>query len=173
MGNLIKDKIGDEKYLSFWWYLIIIIVGVGIAAGVFIFYSSPIDARDVESKIIYDRLSDCLVRNGFLEQDVFSSNFDIFEKCEINKEIFSGQTNFYFNIKFRNETGRIREDLAGGDLSYQKDCEIAKNIEAEKFPVCYKNVQPFFYYENGEMKKGLLEVLTASNQEGRKIPVIK
>ncbi|MEK6917537.1 MAG: hypothetical protein AABW51_01175 [Nanoarchaeota archaeon] len=172
MQNIIKDKKGDEKYFSLWWYLVLAIVGLGVVIAVFIFYSSPIDARDVESKILYDKISDCLVSGGFLESDALNSNFDIFEKCGLNKEIFSGETSFYFNISFVSENKKIRTDIIQGDFSYGQDCEITQNIKADKFPVCNRNVQPFFYFENGEMKKGILQVLTASNQEGRKIPGI-
>ncbi|MEK6945667.1 MAG: hypothetical protein AABW63_02650 [Nanoarchaeota archaeon] len=172
MKNIIKNKIGDEKYFSLWWFLVISIVAIGIIAGVFIFYSSPIDARDVESKIMYDKISNCLVRGGFLENDVLNSNFDIFEKCGLKKEIFSGETSFYFNLGFVSDGKKIRGDITQGDFSYGKDCEITQSIEADKFPVCFNNIQPFLYYENGDIKKGTLEVLTASNQEGRKIPSV-
>jgi hypothetical protein len=170
MKSVLKNKVGGEKIFSLWWFFVLALTGGVIVAGVFIFYSSPIDARGVESNTLNDKISNCLIRQGYLVDDALDKDFSIFEKCYLNEDVFLGKTSFYFNIIFSNEAGKIREDIAQGDFSFEKDCEIASEVKADEFPRCYKNIQPFYYYENGKMKKGNLQILTASNQKGRRIP---
>jgi len=154
------NKKGD-KLLSFWWLFVLMIVGGGVVIGVGLFYSAEVDVRDVEAEILNDKILDCIIEEGFLVEG-FSNDFDIFEKCKISSKVFS-ENGFYFKILFEGEeTFEIKKGT-----SFETECEAVEDneVKAKYFPECVKRIRSVVYLD----KKGELEVLTASNQVGRKV----
>jgi len=176
MPNLFKDKIGGEKYLSIWWFAVIVVVGVGITVGVLFFYSTNVDVRDTESMYLYYKITNCLIQNGFLVSESLDSNFDIFEKCDLDRYAFSGE-NFYFYINFYDESNlKLREALESDAKDIQKQCDIIlhtkdEKLDAKYYPHCVEKIADFLYIKNGVIKKGSLKILTASNNFGIKLPM--
>lgn len=161
-------KRGGEKYMSPIWIVSIIIVGIGIAIGVGMFYSAEIDVRKVEAEILSDRIVDCLFEEGFLISSVLEENFDIFRECNLNKGVFD-EGNFYFSISIYDDLeNKIREDVVGGFPSFGVECEIIEGgeIKGENFAECVLKKRSIIYRENQKIKKGGIEILTSSNQVG-------
>lgn len=167
------NKKGGEKLLSIWWFLILIIVGAGIALSVTMFYSTDVDVRKIESEILYEKVFGCIVKQNFLISELFEkeTEFDIFDECELNKIVFKEEENFYFRIRFLDDKGdKLREDIKAGQFSFEKDCDLKENTKAENYPECTEKAEMVFYYDN-EIKKVNLSILTASNQEGNRISI--
>jgi len=172
LDKIFKDKKAGEKLLSAWWFVIIVIVGGGVAVSVIMYYSADIEVREAEAGILYEKIADCVIQQGFLVEEIFEKDFDIFKKCGLSKKVFE-DTDFSFKIRVLDDSGKLlREDIIKGDISFEKDCEIKEKIKAEHYLKCINNSKKVSYYDN-EIKKGVLEVLTASNQIGRKIPVLE
>jgi len=167
------NKKGTEKILSVWWFFVIAVIGFGIVAGVLIYYSAEADVREVEADVLSGKIVNCISEQGFLKNDVFVKNFDIYSVCGLDKEVFSSGSNFYFRISVFDETGKLfRENIIGGDASFEKDCKIATGIGAKRFPKCVTKNKSLFFFVEGEIKKINLEVLAGSNQITRKVLVI-
>ncbi len=175
------NKRGGEKLLSIWWFFVIAIVGLGITAGVLIYHSSDVDVREIEADVLYEKIVNCIVEQGFLIDDILKEDFnvsDFFEECELNEEIFEDGSYFYFNIQIFNESYDLIKEIKGGDFSFEKDCRIQeegeeKKIKARYYPRCIGKKDMVLYYEGSEIKEATLEILTASNQAGRKVSIIK
>jgi len=177
--EILKNKRGAEKLFSIWWFLVLVIVGLGIVAGVFIFFSSEVDVREIEVDILNTKIADCIVEQGFLIESALDDNFDILSACRLSENVFSQGSNFFIKINFLDESGaNIREPVLKGDFSFEKDCEVqepadGEKVEAEKFPKCIQKKYYSLYYKDGQIKKAVLGILTASNQKGGKISVVQ
>jgi len=147
-----KNCKGGEKLLSIWWFFVLAIVGVGVSASVLIYHSAEADVREIETNILYERIINCVAEQGFLIEGLIGEDFDIFNKCQLNKEIKEG------------------------DFSFEKDCEIQEGeegVSAKYYPKCIRKKEIILYYVDNKIEEVELEILTASNQVGRKVSVIK
>lgn len=175
-----------EKLLSIWWFFVIAVVGAGITAGVLIYYSASVDMRGAEAELLSEKIFDCVVEEGFLIEGLLEESFDVFEECKLKEEVFEDGSFFYFHIRIFDEAGDlikvfdesgdlVREEIKEGDVSFEDDCEIqeedeeGKKVRAKYYPKCVRKKKIIWYYSNG-IKEGELEILTASNQVGGKIP---
>ena len=65
----------------------------------------------------------------------------------------------------------VGDDVFGGK-NFEVECETQEKdeeIEAKYWPKCVEVQEGILYYENNEIKKGVLEILTASNNAGEQI----
>jgi len=154
------------KLLSIWWIFVLAVSGVGIVAGVFIFYSAELDVRGTEASILNQKLFDCLAPQGVLISDFvkdsgINPDFDVFKTCMLSEKAFNDE-NFYFGINFQGKK------IEKGKISYNQDCEAIglnpKIKDAEGYPKCVKNMREVSF----SGKKFELEILTASNNRGNK-----
>lgn len=63
-----KERRGDERLLSFYWFLMFIIITVAVVSAVVIFTSRPFDIRSVEAQILADKLVGCIAQQGNIAQ---------------------------------------------------------------------------------------------------------
>lgn len=175
MKNLLnfKNNKRAEKLFSLWWFLILAVVGGGIIVGVLIFFSADVDIRGLESLVLSDKLTNCLIRQGYVIDEFFEEEFDIFKTCGISKEILNSE-NFYLRITLlKEEGGDIIKEIYAGARSFEEDCKIGERLIARHFPKCTENKEKVMYYgieDNSKEKITSLYILTASNQKGRKTP---
>lgn len=160
---LLNNKIGGEKLLSIWWLFIITMVGIGIVFGVSMFYSAEVDVRKVEAEILMDRISDCLFEQGMLISNLLESDFDIFQECKLNKKVI--ESDFYIKISVLDESQNVIKEISEGVLT--NACN-SKDTEG-----CVLKVRGIIYEKDNEIKKARLEILTASNQVGERISLLK
>lgn len=179
MRNLISDKRGeDERVFSLWWFFILTIIGVGIVVSVLLFYSADEDVRGLESELLYQRTFDCIIDNGFLIQGISNKNFDLIKTCNLNEKIINVDKLYYINIGIFDKNGNLlREDgknIEEGNKEFLMQCQIqepnenGKIVEAKHYAKCFKKTI-YINYNGGKIKKAKLEILTASNNLGRKI----
>ena len=159
---LLRNKTGGEKLLSIWWLFTIALVGAGIAVGVSMFYSAEVDVRNVEAEILMNRISDCIFEQGLLIGGLLESDFDIFQECKLNKSVIESDFYFKISVDLGNEIKEIREGVL----------ENACHLEDSEKKGCVKKTRSIVYEQDNKIKKGRLEILTASNQVGEKISLI-
>jgi len=70
-----------EKYLSMYWFAILIIVAVGISLIIWIFYGKPFDVRNAESEILISKIADCISIDNQLNPEITNENFS--DKCHL------------------------------------------------------------------------------------------
>jgi len=181
LQNLLRNKKGGEELLSLWWFFVLAIVGAGIVVGVFIFHSSGVNVKEIESNILSERIYDCLVEEGVLLGEFVGNqdgSFDIFGKCNLKESIFDNRGDFYFEVKFFDKLGQPSLPIVKGNNALKGDCKIQKTedgeeIKAQYFPRCSFEKRGVIYYSGIEKMfvTGSLEILTVSNQEGKKISI--
>jgi hypothetical protein len=138
-------------------------LALAVSIGVVIFYSSDIDVRFMEAEIMNSKINDCLIKNGFIIEDF--NNFDILDKCNIDKIVDEEGSDFFARIDFEDGEGNIlRESIFLGDRSREKECDFNKEgIEGKDFGKCYQNERSFYYTDG----VGVLKILTLSSQVGQ------
>ncbi len=160
-----------EKLLSLWWFFVLGVVGGGLVIGVLIHTSAEINVNELEADILGEGIIRCIYDNGFLDNKVLEDDFDIFNNCNLNKAVFGKESNFYFNISIYNEDNSLRKEIIEGANSFEEDCKIQKKLKAKYFPKCFEKQEIILFKEGEEIKEIKLKVLTASNQEGKRIHV--
>jgi len=165
------NKKAMEKLFSVWWFFILGVFGLSIAVGTIIFYSADADARELEANILADTLFNCAVSQGYLNEEFFNEDFDIFKKCGLKQEKIIDSGNFYFNITILDETNHnVLKEMHNGTASFDADCRIvlAGQVKGKNYPKCIERKEEIIFSKNGERKNALLYILTASNQKGKK-----
>jgi hypothetical protein len=172
---IMMNKRGGEKVLSIWWFFVLAIIGAGIVVGVLMYYSTEVDVRNLEANILAERLESCLTNGLYLNQEVLSKEFNVYEKCGLNKEIFDTEGLFYFKISINyldgKEVKEAREEpIIGGDTSFPANCDFSEKMESARyFPRCVNKINKISFIKDGVKLKGNLVILTGSNQGGRKV----
>ena len=157
--------------MSIWWFFVFAIVGTGIVVGVLIFYSASFDTREKQADILSDKISDCLVKDGFLNSDVLVESFNISEKCSLDNGVINKDIGFYLGIQFFNsESKELRKTIENGVLDYAKECKFQEEgVKGKSFPGCSRKEMGFSYFDGDLIKTGSLKILSASNLQGERI----
>lgn len=81
-----KNKRGADKILTIYWFVIIFIVAGAVVYMAYSFYGTPFDARVIEGRALSDQIANCLTNNGYLNSQIFSSDFqnNFLADCHIN-----------------------------------------------------------------------------------------
>jgi hypothetical protein len=164
MGIKNKKKKGQVADITdiLWTVFIFVIIGVGVFVSVSIFYSSTIDVRLVESKIISEKLANSVVEDGHLLEEVLNNNFDIFEKSKISKSVLVNNGNFYFSLVILNATNEIKKFEAGNN-----DFLIQCKLPGKNFAVCY-NKEMYALNKTNSSQIFKINITTGSNNRGSK-----
>lgn len=161
-------KKGSERVLSIWHFIVFGIIGLGIVAAVWLFYSAEVDVREIEILMLQNKLYDCVVEQGFVDE-FLEEEIDVFGNCGLNKEII--EEDFYFRVLLENSAEELKR-IDKGVRSFEKDCEVVlSGVEAKRYPKCFMKNESVLYHEGSEIKTATIKFLTASNQQGRKISV--
>jgi len=167
------NKKGGEKWLSIWWFFVLGVIGGAIVIGVLIYYSARIEVKSLEAEILTDRVLRCISDGSYLNEDFLSPSFDIFSECSINKDQFGPGSLYYLEISAKDLDGNSkRPEITAGDFSLKSDCEIAQAVTAEKYAKCVKRDELVFYSKEGKLEKIRINIISASNQEIKKVGII-
>ena len=75
-----KNKRGEgEKLVSIYWFVILIIITLGVVAGTLKVFGEDIDIREAEASLLKDKVVDCLIEKGELNSkygDLESNNLE-------------------------------------------------------------------------------------------------
>lgn len=149
-----KNKRGYYRFADIgMFFLSFAIVAVGIAIGIYLFYSNTIDIRDQEAKIISDRLAITITKNGKLNEDILKDDFNILKETRLNDKIINNG-DFYFKIEIFDYSNNLVKKINGGNRGFEVECFL----KGKKFPKC---AEKEFLIDNYRVK-----ILAASNQLG-------
>lgn len=184
------NKKGGEKWLSIWQIFTLAIIAGGIVIGVLMFYSKFIDVRPAEAEIIAEKILNCVNQQGYinpalLHQDSNGAyDFDIYKECGLNKDIFATSEKFFFKISiYENATPIISTPskityqgnlivpaIIGGKASLEADCDAFAGLTegTEKLVKCLTKIEEILQKIDNETFVRAIEVVTASNQFGRR-----
>jgi len=170
-----RNKVGADPILSIYWFVIIIVIGVGLVGMVYIFYSAPYDIRSVEAEILSNKLADCIARNGKIDYSFISDkNTNVFEKCSLNfnieKEFQSKEEQYFFKIEILelNSNPYSKIVMSGGNINWEGDCFI---VDKQGEP--YKNLvqcsEKRVYAVNDSSNQFLIRVLSGVGKNEKNI----
>ncbi|MFH1592159.1 MAG: hypothetical protein ABIB47_02205 [Candidatus Woesearchaeota archaeon] len=143
----------------------IIVIGTVISLGTSWFYGADIDIRKVEADILGERIIDCILEQGVLVGEFQEEGFDLYDFCDLNKESFGKESNFYFNVSLFDDAGVSIKEIKGGK-SFEIQCGVKEGgSEVKGGAECFRYKRNMMYHnQNQEIKIGILEILTGSNQ---------
>ena len=107
------NKRGSEKIMSVVFILYLILIGAGVIVLVAQYVNSPVDVRQLEAKILHTNFMECITENGYVIDEIFLDNFNLYTYCHLNKDILNPSADderedyFWFNISFFNESGAM------------------------------------------------------------------
>lgn len=170
------NKRGSEKIMSVIFILYLILIGAGVIVLVSQYVNSPVDVRQLEAKILYTNFMECITENGYVVEDVFMDDFNLYTYCHLNKNILNPSDNdkredyFWFNISFFNESGSmVRNSLSAGNSMYQSDCDV--NVDKKSFDLLgclYKNESYLFVNKTGDLERIRVATLVVSENAGKR-----
>ena len=84
------DKMNKKgkSVLSLYWFLILGIIASGFFIMVYLFYGTPFDIRELEARVLTNKIADCISYAGRINSDLinegnFSIDFNLIEKCHL------------------------------------------------------------------------------------------
>lgn len=167
------NKIGTDKILSIYWFVILTIIAGGVFIMVYNFYGAPYDVREIESGILADKIADCISKQGTIDSDFFvEGNFSseigetFMNKCSLNFNVEEGygdanEIQYFYEVKFYNLTNVENSEYSfnGGNLNWKADCSIREesNKEYNKLAKC---TERRFYALNDKGGQYLIKILS-------------
>jgi len=156
MNNLFYNKKGED-ILSIWWFAVLFIVAGGIVFGTLSFYSDYADIRSFESEILVNKVERCLSHN--IKDSFFEGNLDIFNFCNLYKNSFEKDGNFFLKISENDKTIYLF-----ATQKFDEQCKIkTRVIRAKYFPECAEKEIMVF---DEEGKSHFLKIVAGSNNKG-------
>lgn len=80
------NKKGD-KIISVYWFVILFLVAAAVVYMVAIFYGTPKNIQEAESKIMANKVAECISEGGYLKEDILGNNYfknNLLKECNIN-----------------------------------------------------------------------------------------
>jgi hypothetical protein len=181
---LLNEKRGAEKYLSFYWFFILMLIALGIFIMAYNYYGVPYDIRKVESEILVNKIADCISNQGKINPDFFIENnlnsviSDTFlEECKINLNVEEGYSisslpPYFFEIEFYKMENLSYPALivSKGNLNLKADCLI--NEENNKnFRMLSKCTERRFYAVDDSSNQYLIKILSSVKKNEKNIKI--
>ena len=164
--NLFMNKKADERILSIYLFIIYIIVSIGIISGVLVFYGSVLDVREPETDILINKIIDCSVQQGELNEEILNEKFNLVDFCRLdfkdNTKLGNEEGQYFVKINLfnfsscsKNENKLICsekiKEISAGRTDFSEFCSLA----GEKIPKC----QTKEIYILNSKKKFLLQII--------------
>lgn len=176
------DKKGTDKILSMYWFIILVLVAGGVFAMVYSFYSAPYDVRETESKILAEKIADCISKNGvinseFINGGVFNTeiNKTFSNNCSFNFAVEEGYgdnkvTQYFYEVDFY--TPKDAENSAfsfdGGNSNWKVDCFIKKESDKD-YTKLAKCTEKRFYALGGNGEQYLIKILSVIGKSEKNV----
>ncbi len=161
------NKVGADKMISVYWFVILLLVAGGIFAMVYVFYHQPYDVRELEANIMINKVADCLSSNGMLNYELikdaeFSKEFktNFLKKCHFNFDVEEKweSTQYYIEINFYKieDSEKSVFEISEGNKNLISSCETQEDKEYDLLAKC---VEKRFYSLEGN-NQYLIKILS-------------
>ena len=118
------DIKGAEKMTAVYWFAILLVVAGAIAYMVFVFYGKPYGVANAESRILGNKIADCLSEGGYLNEEIVwgLNNDNFLDRCNINFETedvfdWKDKGQYYAEVNIYNFNQNLGEGYAGELIS--------------------------------------------------------
>jgi len=149
------NKLGEvagSGLLFFIFFIMMIMIGSGIAGGILMFYGQGYDFRATESSSLFSKTIDCFSDEN---NDFFKEGFDIYGSCKFDKDTLSKN-----HLIFIKRLSDNREFVVGVN-DYKVKCFLDARKENFNLPLC-KNAT---IIKDGK----LYEILIGSSQNSQRV----
>jgi hypothetical protein len=181
---IIREKKGADKYLSFYWFFILMLIALGVFIMSYNYYGAPYDIREVESELLANKLANCISNQGkinpdfLIEKNLNPALSDIFlEECKINFNVEDGYSEnslppYFFEIEFYRISNLSNPFLiiSEGNLNFKGDCLINED-DNKKFRVLAKCTERRFYVVDDFSNQYLIKVLSSVKKNEKNIKI--
>jgi hypothetical protein len=168
------NKKAGEKILSIWWFASLALIGAAVVVVIMVYFGAFVDVRDQESMMLQEKIMDCVVKNGYLVEEILSlSQEEFLNFCNLNKNQFTSRSQFLFNITIYNSTNNAQKSIAVGPMQHHQTCKALAGIPGKNLPSCIekKHGVIFFNKETAKKETWSIYLLVASNNYGYKEPI--
>lgn len=170
---MVNKKKAEYEIFSVWWFIVLAMISMVVVIMVNMYVSAEVDVRGYESGVMYNRISNCLIQNGFINEEVLNNNFNIYSACYLSNQSIV-DNNLFFNFVLKNESGTILKTIRSEGIGYFDDCLISNlGARGASFPKCVYRNESVYYFINGERRSYTLELMTASNHFGTNVNLLR
>jgi len=180
-----SNKKGAGKILSAYWFVVLLIIAMGIFLMVYLFYGIPYDVRKLESRILMNQVADCvsyageinysLIFNGYIVEN----NDNFLETCHLNFKADEWKVEQYYaevNIYRLADLDTPILTIKKGNSDWKGDCSLQENKEYEKLAKCSEgifysvdNLNSQDYSVNNKNNQFIIKVLTAVRKSEKNV----
>ncbi len=160
-----NDKKAGERVLSFYWMIVFVLITIAVVSAAVLFYGSPLDVREVEARILSDKILECISNNGNLNNAAISSlnedGSNLEAVCKLNfADSGYSENQYYAEINIEN----------GKSISFNKQNSGAfKNFcdsDDRNLPICHSEI--IFLLDGNNLRKvSLLTSISKIKQNAR------
>ncbi len=174
--NLIPNKRGD-KVLSVYWFAILLIVAGGIFAMVYVFYGTPYDVREIETRVLTNQIADCVSYGGKINSNLIlngvvkEGNENFLDQCHLNfnspewaDEQYYAEVNLY---KLENLNTPVL-DIKKGNNNWVADCNIQENKKQGTLPTCLRKS---FYSLDDKNNQYIIKILSVVRKAEQNVKI--
>jgi len=154
-----RGQAAPRQVMIFSFILLLIIIGGGLVAGMFLFFGAGYDTRQVEADTLNYAIKDCILKS---ETD-FSSKEALYQDCRLNEEIFAEGN--LLRVKICVNSGDCIEEIKP-ELQIGSDFVVCGLVAAETnkaFPRC--KISSFLKNDNK------IDLITVSDRFNRRSKV--
>lgn len=173
--KIIRNKAGD-KILSVYWFAILIIVAGGLFGMVYVFYGTPYDVREIETKLMIDKIADCVsyagrINPNLISQGTFDKNFNLSTNCHLilNSEEWGDEQyyiefNFYKIDNLNNPVFKTSE----GNNNLLTSCEVQQDKEYSRLAKCQRGS---FYSIDSSNNQYIIKILASVRKAEKNVKI--
>jgi len=135
---IFQNKKADERILSFYWIIIFVLITIAIVSATLFYFSAPLDIRDIEARVLNDKIIDCITEDGSLNLETL----DALDPSGGNLEVVCGLN---FNDEAYNENQFYIELDVGGERKVTFDKDNSGKFkplcgeDSGDYPICHEN----------------------------------
>ena len=174
---LLKNKRGS-KYLSPYWFIILIVVATGVFGMVYVFYGNPYDIRDVEAHVLLNQIADCVSYAGRINTNLISdskpiqkSGEDFLKSCHLNFKTTEWEEEQYYteiNIYKLGDMNNAILSINAGDNKWLSSCELQEKGEQKNLPQCFRDN---FYSVDDVNNQYIIKILTIVRKTEKNVKI--
>jgi hypothetical protein len=149
----------NSQLLTPWMFFVLGLIWIAITIGVFTFFSSTADVRIKEAKAMSDKIIAGISENGYLNEEVIGSNYDILGDSLISRKMMDNSGFFYFNLSIY-DNNELKNSFTYGNSDFEIQCRL----NGKQLAKCYE--REFYLIDKSSFKILKIKLLTGSNNHG-------
>ncbi len=165
--NFLKNKKGKgEKVIALPWMICLFLSAFGVIWIVNIFYGAPYDIRDIETRLLLNKVADCVSYAGRINPSLISNeginpNYEeVLEGCYLNFNSEWEMEQYFVNVKIYDPSSNsLLIELSKGNEELVEDCNLQKGLEYRLSSKCYEDSFSSFSSKDKEYTIKILSVV--------------